>query len=34
MPLSKTPYNNKVIKLFNIIVIKFNINIKENKANN
>jgi hypothetical protein len=34
MPLNRILYNNKVIKLSDIIVVKFNINIKKDKANN
>jgi hypothetical protein len=34
MLLGRTPYSNKVVKLFNIIIVKFNISIKKDKANN
>jgi hypothetical protein len=32
--LGRTPYNNKVVKLFNITVVKFSVSVKEDKANN
>jgi hypothetical protein len=34
MLLSGTPYSNKVVKLSDIIVVKFSVGVKEDKANN
>jgi len=32
--LSRTPYGNKVVKLSDIIIVKFGVSIKEDEANN
>jgi len=32
--LNKTSYGNKIVKLFDITIVKFNISIKEDEANN